>query len=56
MSLPRELKDERLRVKGRAKRHQEANVNKQKSRSGILMSKWNLKLKELKSIKRDNKL
>lgn len=43
-------KNERLKVKGRAKRHREANVNEQKSRSGMLTSKRNLKIKELRRI------
>lgn len=44
-------KNERLKVKGRAKIHREANVNEQKSRSGMLTSKRNLKIKELRRIK-----
>lgn len=44
-------KNERLKVKGRAKRHREANVNEQKSRSGMLTSKRNLKIKEPRRIK-----
>lgn len=44
-------KNERLKVKGRAKRRREANVNEQKSRSGMLTSKRNLKIKELRRIK-----
>lgn len=46
-------RDERIKIKGMPKRHQ-ANINIQKSRNGILMSKWNLKSKELKRIKRGN--
>lgn len=46
-------RDERIKIKGMPKRHQ-ANINIQESRNGILMSKWNLKSKELKRIKRGN--
>lgn len=46
-------RDERIKIKGMPKRYQ-ANINIQKSRNGILMSKWNLKSKELKGIKRGN--